>query len=211
MSASTTSSQDDASANTGSSMSRHGITIRWAERLDEEEALQLIELMNAVIERDPTIGFSSRIDRESGLELMADVDQDIAKGNSHLLLVSAPDRRLLGMGLMRQSKLPHCRHLAEVQIGFIHPSVRGGGILEAMFSELIRKCQALEADLLMIDVQEGTRSERLWRTLGFLPYGRLEDYARVGQRTHAGIYMYQYVADLARRLELDVEGGPGMR
>ncbi|WP_158501512.1 GNAT family N-acetyltransferase [Vitiosangium sp. GDMCC 1.1324] len=186
-------------------MSRHGITLRWPERLDEEEALRLIELMNAVIERDPIIGFSSSIDRESGLELMADVDHDVAKGNSHLLLASARDRRLLGMGLLRQSKLPHCRHLVEVQIGFIHPSVRGGGLLEAMFSEIVRKCQTLGAELLMIDVQEGTRSERLWRVFGFRPYGRLEDYAREGQRTHAGIYMYQYVADLAKRLGPDTE------
>jgi GNAT superfamily N-acetyltransferase len=200
MRTSATSFQDEPPASTGSAISRHGITIRWVERLGEEEALRLIELMNAVIERDPIIGFSSSIDRESGLELMSDVDHDIAKGNSHLLLASAQDRRLLGMGLLRQSKLPNCRHLAEIQIGFIHPSVRGGGLLEAMFSDFVQKCQALGADLLMLDVQEGTSSERLWRVLGFLPYGRLEDYARVGQRTHAGIYMYQYVADLAKRL-----------
>jgi len=202
MRAAATSSRDDARVSTGSSLSRHGITLCWAERLGEEDALRLIELMNAVIERDPIIGFSSAIDRESGLELMSDVDQDIAKGNSHLLLAADQDQRLIGMGLMRQSKLPHCRHLAELQIGFIHPSMRGGGLLEAMFSEVVRKCQALEADLLMIDVQEGTSSEQLWRVLGFRPYGRLEDYARVGQRTHAGIYMYQYVTELAKRLSL---------
>ena len=71
MRTSATSSRDDALATTGSSLSRHGITLWWAEWLGEEEALRLIELMNAVIERDPIIGFSSAIDRESGLELEA--------------------------------------------------------------------------------------------------------------------------------------------
>ncbi|WP_224371225.1 GNAT family N-acetyltransferase [Hyalangium versicolor] len=203
MGTSTPSGQENTPAAIAPQMSRQGISLRWAERLDTDDALRLIGLMNAVIERDPIIGFSSPIERESGLELMADVDHDIARGNSHLLLASSRDGSFVGMGLMRQSKLPHCRHLAELQIGFIHPRMRGGGLLEAMFSELVGRCRALEAELLMIDVQEGTSSERLWRLLGFRPYGRLEDYARVVTHTHAGIYMYQYVSDLAKRLRLD--------
>ena len=54
-----------------------------------------------------------------------------------------------------------------------------------------------------LDVRENTRAHKLWGRMGFVSFGVLEDYARVGETSHRGHYMTQRVSDLAARLALD--------
>lgn len=175
------------------------VTITWPQSLTEPEMLQLIDLMNTVAVRETSMGYSEPIGREFGLAIMRGIDEELKAGKSHLLLVTATDGRLVGMLTLAMNSLPNRAHILEMKRCVIHPEERGRFLLKA-WDDAVQKCQELGVEMIVIDVRENTKGYQLWKRLGFREYGRLHDYARVGDRKITGIFMHMYVKDaLARK------------
>jgi L-amino acid N-acyltransferase YncA len=179
---------------------KNGFTLRWAKGFNEQEVNGIVDVMNAIIEQETIIGYTTKLDRETGAKMIGELGEEAAQESCHVLLGYDQAGTVQGMVILRQNKQPNCRHIAELSKGIIFPGSRARGLLRSALQEVAFKCQALGVELLTLDVRAGTRSEKLWRAVGFQAYGKLEDYARVNQQVHAGYFMSQYVSDLLKHL-----------
>jgi hypothetical protein len=55
--------------------------------------------------------------------------------------------------------------------------------------------------VIYLDVRAGTVAAELWKSFGFVPFGKLADYARVNGRRYQGLYMSQKTSSLKEHLE----------
>lgn len=180
----------------GSRVDSGSVEIAWVKEIDARLAGEIRALFNAVLETEDVIGFPGPLADGEGESFFDGIRLDVRLGRKHALFVRSGGE-LVAMVLLSQNGQPNCRHLGEVSKCMIHPRHRGRGILEAGLRALRARCDELGVEVLTLDVRKGTRAEALWRRLGFLPFGELPDYARVGGRTEAGVFMWAPVASLA--------------
>ncbi|AUX23374.1 GCN5 family acetyltransferase [Sorangium cellulosum] len=180
----------------GSQVDSADIEIAWVEEIDARFAGEIRALFNAVLETEDVIGFPGPLRGGEAEPFFEGVRLDVRLGRKRALVVRSCGE-LVAMVLLSQNGQPNCRHLGEVSKCMIHPRHRGRGILEAGLRALCARCHELGIEVLTLDVRKGTRAEGLWRRLGFSPFGELPDYARVGGRTEAGVFMWAPVARLA--------------
>lgn len=176
------------------------VRLRWLDGIDEELSGGLLNLMNRVLRRETTIGFPGPLDPHTGRALFAGLDEDIRAGRRHVL-VAEKGGCVLGQVILTPHHLPNCRHLVELSRGIIDPSFRGVGLSLAAFGEIARKCEEVGGETIYLDVRAGTVAAEMWKSFGFVPFGCLEDYARVGGHSYRGLYMSQTVGSLKRQVE----------
>jgi ribosomal protein S18 acetylase RimI-like enzyme len=101
---------------------------------------------------------------------------------------------------MNRAATANQRHIAELTTGAVHPDYRSSRMVSGVFTEIVRRCERTGIELLRLDVREGIRAERLWRSFGFKEYGRLADYGRTGVENYTGIYLVQSVDRLKKKI-----------
>jgi predicted GNAT family N-acyltransferase len=181
------------------------ISLRWLEQLDDRTAEGILALMNRVLKRETTIGFPGPLDPSAGDILISQLKADVAAGNRHLL-VARQGETVVGQVILSPHHLPNCKHLVELSRGIIDSAYRGAGLALNAFSEIARKCEEIGAEVIYLDVRAGTLAAELWKSFGFVPFGRLPDYARVNGRHYQGLYMSQTVTSLRRNVEEKIRG-----
>ncbi|MBA6257673.1 MULTISPECIES: GNAT family N-acetyltransferase [unclassified Colwellia] len=174
-------------------------TLNWPDMLSEEVKIEILNLMNSVLEDDTIIGFPEVLDDETGLKIIDELDEDIRLKKKHVLLATSENKRVIGMVILNEKQLPNCKHIVELTRGIIHPSSRGTELLNHSLYRIAERCIKLGKDIIILDVRENTRSEKVWLHCGFRQYGRLPDYARVDEEVFSGIYMYQTAVDLKEK------------
>lgn len=180
----------------GSQVDSTHIELEWVKEIDARLVGEIRALFNAVLETEDVIGFPGPLRDGEGEPFFEGVRLDVRLGRKHALIARSGGA-LVAMVLLSQNGQPNCRHLGEVSKCMIHPRHRGRGILDAGLRALCARCHELGIEVLTLDVRKGTRAEALWRHLGFSPFGELPDYARVGGRTEAGVFLWAPVARLA--------------
>jgi ribosomal protein S18 acetylase RimI-like enzyme len=184
----------------GSRTDVNGFLYEWVTSVDAARMKQIRALFNAVLETETVIGFPGPLREEEGQAYFDGLAQDVQLQRKDLMLVQqGPERRAVGMVLLSQNSQPNCRHIAELSKCIIHPEFRGQGVLDDGLRALAAHCQQLGVDLLTMDVRKGSRAEKIWRQLGFTPFGELADYARVNGRSEAGIFMSAPISALGRK------------
>jgi GNAT superfamily N-acetyltransferase len=171
------------------------IKLRWLETIDERIATELSCLINRVLERETTIGFPGPLDPDAGRLLISQMNEDLKARRRHVLIAEKGDT-LVGQVILTPHHLPNCRHLIELSRGIIDPSYRGAGLALSAFKAIAEKCEELSSEVIYLDVRAGTMAAELWKSFGFVPFGKMPDYARVGGRCYQGLYMSQTVASL---------------
>lgn len=182
----------------GSRTEANGFIYEWVGQLDSAQMKGIRGLFNSVLETETVIGFPGPLRDDEGGEFFEGLRLDIQLKRKQLLLVTGPDGQAVGMLLLSQNSQPNCKHQAELSKCIIHPAFRGQGILDEGLKSLAAHCQRIGVDLLLMDVRKGSRAEKIWRQLGFTPFGELADYARVDGRQEAGLYMSAPVQQLGR-------------
>lgn len=183
-----------------------GYAFEWPEMLEQSRGPQIVALYNAVIRSQSIIGYRDPISPTEGQVISQALSEAVRRRDKHLFLVTQGEE-IVGIVILTPSSLPNCRHLVELSKGIIHPAHRRNGLLRRAFLEVALRCRELQAERILLDVREGSRSHRLWSHLGFEAFGRLEDYARVDGVSHPGVYMQQATIDLIDRLQGDRDQG----
>jgi GNAT superfamily N-acetyltransferase len=174
-----------------------GFRFHWPDAVDEQQRVRLARLLNRVLETDDTVGFPGPIPHEQALQVIAELDVAIRAGRSHVLVVEN-DERAIAQCVLVPNGSQNNRHVGWIFRTMVDPEMRRTGVVRLGMIHLAEKCDALGIEVLCIDVRAGTPAEMIWRHLGFQLFGTLPDYARVGGKSHAGLYMYQTVSDLKK-------------
>ena len=182
------------------------VELRWVSGIDERVGSGILDVMNRVLQEETTIGFPGPLDEITGRSIIQQLHEDVQAGRRHVL-IAEKGNKVVGQLILTPNQLPNCRHIIEISRGVIDPAFRGAGLSQRAFREVANKCEELRRELIWLDVREGTLAAMWWRHFGFKPFGVLEDYARVGNKTYIGVYMAQSVESLKQRLN-EIEGNP---
>lgn len=177
------------------------VRLEWLDDFPVTLQEQVLDLMNEVLSKETTIGFPGPLSYTEGMRWMAGTARALAAKDKHLLLFRSIDDEVVGHVLMTPSALPNCRHIAEISRTFVHPDYRGVSVIRMGLRSVLEKAESLNIDVIQLDVRAGTRIAKLWQALGFQVIGKMEDYARVNGESFAGLFMYQHVKELRRRLD----------
>lgn len=169
--------------------------LEWSGALLLRDMQEMVQLMNTVSTRETTLGFYEPITPEYGLEMMMALDKDVHAGAVHLLLARDGQQRIVGMLSLARQSLPARRHIVEMRRCVIDPEYRGRFLLTG-WRLALERVQQMGCDIIIIDVRSDGKAEQLWRRLGFVEYGRLDDYARVNGKIITGYFLRAYVADV---------------
>lgn len=175
--------------------------LQWNPKLDRNVIEAILALYDATTLDGGTLGHASPMTSAERDRFASDLAYGLRAGDLHLLLARSAGRPVF-MAMLVPDRLPNCRHRATLCKGTVHPDWRGRGMVTRAFRALIERAEQLGIEQFVLDVREGTRAQALWRRLGFVTFGVLEDYARVGNARHRGYYMVQSVDALRVRLGL---------
>ncbi|MGN6321573.1 MAG: GNAT family N-acetyltransferase [Dyella sp.] len=179
------------------------VQFSWPASMDETLRKGIIALYNDAIEQTTVIGYTSRLSEEEGEAIIGDLDASLSKGEVSLFTGMA-DGEMVVMALLHASKMPNCRHVANLSKGIIRSDHQRSGLARQAFAAIAEFCEAQGHELVTLDVRENSKAHHVWNSMGFREYGRLADYARVDGISHAGVFMCQPTKDLKARM---VHGG----
>lgn len=175
--------------NTQSAIASH-----WVQRLDAplREKTAALLLMSAADEG--MLGYEAH---HTG-KVRAFVDELAARldPQSCWLLQAETEEQLIYNVVMERWGNPTGGHIAEIKKAFVHPQYRGGLLVRRALAAILEKAEQEHIEQFVIDVRAGTRAEKLWRSLGFREFGRLNDYSRHLGQTFQGVYMCGSRAEL---------------
>lgn len=180
------------------------LAVRWNPELNSRGAAAVVELINATVQDDGTLGFAEPLSAPAAEAFVDSVAQRVKSGSSHVLLAMDGERPVLFV-ILTPFATPNCRHIAELSKGVVHPDYRGRGFARRAFIELVKKARSLGVEQFVLDVREGTLAHKLWSKLGFRTFGVLEDYARVKDISYRGHYMVQSVQSLSRNIGIPTQ------
>jgi ribosomal protein S18 acetylase RimI-like enzyme len=103
---------------------------------------------------------------------------EAVRGRGRILLAAFERERLIGSVQLALEPRANGRHRAEVMKLMVLRSHRGHGVGRALMQELLAIARQSGRSLLLLDVRSDDPAERLYRRLGFVPFGRVPGYAR---------------------------------
>ena len=95
-----------------------------------------------------------------------------------LLLAAFEDEALIGSVQLALEPRANGRHRAEVMKLMVLRSHRGRGVGRALMKALLEAARSAGRTLLLLDVRADDPAERLYRGVGFVPFGRVPGHAR---------------------------------
>lgn len=179
----------------------------WPKSIDPATGAGIVALYNDAIRHTDVIGYQHALSETEGQALIADLQDSMRRGGTALLVIS-DGSECIGMALLSSSEMPNCRHIAHLSKGIIRSDYQKRGLVRDAFLSICDYCDANGHALIMLDVRENSRPHQLWRSLGFIEYGRVVDYARVDGVSHPGVYMQQ--ATVSLRARLSASSSPAM-
>lgn len=171
----------------------------WPTSIDPRTGAGIVALYNDAIKHTDVIGYRHALSDEEGQALVADLEESLRRGSIAVFVIRDGDD-VVGMALLSSSKMPNCRHIANLSKGIIRSDYQKRGLLKGAFLAICDYCDAYGYSRITLDVRENSRPHQLWLGLGFTEYGRLVDYARVEGIAHPGVYLEQSSASLRARL-----------
>jgi acetyltransferase len=141
-------------------------------RLDE-----LALLLRDAVEGGASIGFLLPLARAEIEAYWQSVLARLREGGQ-LLLAAFEGEALIGSVQLGLEPRANGRHRAEVMKLMVLRSHRRRGAGRALMLALLEAARASGRTLLLLDVRAGDPAERLYRSLGFVPFGRVPDHAQ---------------------------------
>jgi ribosomal protein S18 acetylase RimI-like enzyme len=154
------------------------IMVRRLEAADGEALLgKLSALLRDSILGGASIGFVLPLAPAELEAYWRDVLEAVRE-RGRILLAAFEGETLIGSVQLNPEPRANGRHRAEVMKLVVLRSHRGRGVGRALMQALLEVARQSGRSLLLLDVRSGDPAERLYRRLGFVPYGRVPAYAR---------------------------------
>lgn len=138
----------------------------------EEARDDLSELLVKVVEGGASIGFLAPISIDE-----ASVYWESVPTPDIILFVATLDDKIVGSVQLHFVTKPNGTHRAEIAKLMTHPDYRRNGIARLLMQQAEEAARAKERTLLVLDTREGDPSNVLYTALGFIPCGRIPDFA----------------------------------
>ena len=152
--------------------------IRRLEAADVEARLgEFSALLRDAVLGGASIGFVLPLARAELEACWRDVLEAV-RGRGRILLAAFEGEALIGAVQLGLEPRANGRHRAEVMKLMVLRSHRGRGVGRALMRALLEAAWASGRILLLLDVRSEDPAERLYRTLGFVPFGRVPGHAQ---------------------------------
>ncbi|MGN9821541.1 N-acetyltransferase family protein [Streptomyces sp. SD11] len=121
-------------------------------------------------------------------ELLGDVVSAAQAGDA-ALRVAYLDRRLVGLGYWLRYTRPTHRPHADLEKIAVDAAAHGRGVGRALTAALIADAREMGVEVLTLDARgDNTNALNLYRSLGFIEYGRLPDFVAVGEHRYDKVF-----------------------
>ena len=126
---------------------------------------------------------------------------EAVRERGRILLGAFEGETLIGSVQLAPEPRANGRHRAEVMKLMVLRSHRGRGVGRALMQALLDAARASGRTLLLLDVRTDDPAERLYRALGFVPFGRVPGHAQSPDGRLADTSFYY--------MQLQIEGAGG--
>jgi ribosomal protein S18 acetylase RimI-like enzyme len=152
--------------------------IRRLDPADAEARLrELALLLRDAIEGGASIGFVLPLAQGEIEAYWQDALTELRAGR-RLLLAAFADAALIGSVQLGLEPRANGRHRAEVVKLMVLRAYPGRGAGRSLMQALLETARVSRRTLLLLDVRAGDPAEALYRSLGFVPFGRVPDHAQ---------------------------------
>jgi acetyltransferase len=152
--------------------------IRRLEAADAEARLaELSGLLRDAVLGGASIGFVLPL-APGELEAYWQDVLEAVRERGRILFAAFEGEALIGSVQLNPEPRANGRHRAEVMKLMVLRSHRGRGVSRALMQALLAAARESGRTLLLLDVRSEDPAERLYRTLGFVPFGRVPGHAR---------------------------------
>ncbi len=139
----------------------------------EEYINELSELLIHVVEEGASIGFLPPMRKEE-----AQIYWQSAFIPEVIVLAAKSNNQIAGSVQLHLSTKQNGNHRAEIAKLMTHPNYRCKGIGRLLMQKAEEMAIKNERTLLVLDTREGDPSNKLYTSLGYIPVGRIPNYAK---------------------------------
>lgn len=137
-------------------------------------------LIETLVRRGAALGWLEAPGYDEVRDLLAELAAQENRGDATTVLVLEGDA-VLGFGCWRRYDRPTHRPQADVPWLMVDSRRHGAGLGGVILDRLIATARTAEIEQLTLDSRgDNTRAHHLWRSRGFVEYGRLADFVAVG-------------------------------
>jgi GNAT superfamily N-acetyltransferase len=143
---------------------------------------RLSDILIACVEEGAGVTFLPPLSPEAARDFWRTTARDVAAGDC-ILLSGWVDGVLAGTVTLVLAWQPNQPHRADVAKLLVHPDARRDGLGRRLMARLELAAVKAGRTLLTLDTRGGDRAERLYRSSGWLEYGRIPGYAVLADGT----------------------------
>lgn len=143
-------------------------TIETVDPAREAEALG--QVLHACVLGGAGVGFV--------LPFSIEAAQDYWRGREGWIVLAAREGgRTVGTVSLIPAVQPNQPHRADVAKMLVHPDARRRGVARALMQRLEAVARGMGRTLLTLDTEDGSDAETLYRSMGYVPFGTVPDFA----------------------------------
>jgi GNAT superfamily N-acetyltransferase len=142
-----------------------------------EELLNALDaLLRDAVESGASVGFLPPLGAEESRAFWQGTLNEVAAG-TRLALGAWVDEQLVGTVQLALATKPNGRHRGEVQKLLVHTTARRRGIAQMLLDAIERVALESGRTLLVLDTEQGSDAERLYRRVGYNESGVIPRFA----------------------------------
>jgi ribosomal protein S18 acetylase RimI-like enzyme len=142
-----------------------------------EELLNALDaLLRDAMESGASVGFLPPLEMEKSRAFWQEMLDEVAAG-TRLALGAWLDEQLVGTVHLALATKPNGRHRGEVQKLLVHTTARRRGIAQKLLDAIERAAIESGQTLLVLDTEQGSDAERLYRRVGYTEAGVIPHFA----------------------------------
>lgn len=149
----------------------------------------MLSLLEMSAQDGAILGFQKKLTDKDAQSYKNDLMDQIQAGTLKLLIAHTDKNEVVLNCFLKGSLQDTTRHIFDLQKGFIHPDLRGTGLLPKAMLFIAKTAQENHVDVLTLDVRDGTPAHRLWKRVGFKTFGIMDDYSRYNGKSYLGHFM----------------------
>lgn len=172
---------------TAVSLHGRGYELYWPTELSDTERQELLSLYDEVARHEATHGFTGSIANEVGRRIV-DTDAESLAAGQILMLLARDSDGIVGSLILQPYTSQARKHTVNAKRAVVARRARGT-IFPLMVDAAIQRAVAVGAEVVTCDVaSDGPLG--LWKSLGFIEYGVMPDYARRHGKSLDGYFLH---------------------
>jgi GNAT superfamily N-acetyltransferase len=158
---------------------------------------RLVDILSECVTEGSGVSFLPPLAPELARDFWRDTARDVASGRK-VLLAGWVDGVLAGTVTLALAGPQNQPHRADVTKMLVHPQGRRFGLARRLMARLEQEAARLGRTMLTLDTRLGDRAEALYRSMGWIEYGRIPGYAIQADGTfEETLFMWKRVGDSA--------------